>query len=593
MTMRLPSIRHIALIVFLTFLSMNALAAVDSHYVTANGGQEPRDGTSWANAFSQADFENGVNWDSDVDDDDKIGPGDTVYFRGDFTASRINVFGSGISGYPITLDGYQEGSYDAINRHPSPDNLAKISTPNYGMKIAGKRYITVQDFEFDGNNGAMLDGIVVYNYLDNLASSVTIRDCYFHHLGQRGVLTGRSSDAYEIANEHIVIGGAPGDGNEFYAVGKNTASYDVKMNFVRDWVVSYNKMHAPQSGSEFGNSGISWGDHRNEAINGLVEYNYVCCHNSVLKAEDGIGGKGGNNIIIRYNHVLNHHSAGEGTGIQACWGDSRNMYVYGNLIENNEWGVWVTSGSREFNKNGIPCENIYIWGNIISDTKTGDGIRVGGWDGEDLHNNIYIYNNVIARNAINPINRYNGKTSTYTGISVVRTTRNVNIVNNILYDNRPNAESEIRSQIYVQAGLEAEVKISDNIYYHGSGTPTVYFDSKYKSADSVGSANIVGDPQFTKREAGIYTISKDSHAYASGKSLGGMVGFVAINGRVHEMFWSDSLDPVEMDWTGIIPKIKKATMGSDGNAWSMGAYATAGAISPPRILNISVQAPEN
>ena len=74
----------------------------EAHYATYHGAGN-RDGSTPENAFSLYDLNSGENWSEHSLNDNRIGPGDTVYLSGTFYGS-IEVQGSGEEKYPITFD---------------------------------------------------------------------------------------------------------------------------------------------------------------------------------------------------------------------------------------------------------------------------------------------------------------------------------------------------------------------------------------------------------------------------------------------------------------------------------------------------------
>jgi hypothetical protein len=78
--------------------------ATETFYLTATGAGT-KSGTSLANAMSPTEFNNGANWDTDDQDDDKIGPNDDVEVYDDHGVIRaqLTIQKSGLSGKPITI----------------------------------------------------------------------------------------------------------------------------------------------------------------------------------------------------------------------------------------------------------------------------------------------------------------------------------------------------------------------------------------------------------------------------------------------------------------------------------------------------------
>ncbi len=130
------------LILAILLIALPCWAAVDEHFVTLNGAGS-FSGADWANAFSLAGFNNAANWDTDVADDNKIGPGDTVYFDGDVggvTYTQLKPAGSGSAGNLIYI---RPGSYHA-SFSAGHDGLVTITdSASAGIYINSKSYIEV------------------------------------------------------------------------------------------------------------------------------------------------------------------------------------------------------------------------------------------------------------------------------------------------------------------------------------------------------------------------------------------------------------------------------------------------------------------
>lgn len=96
-----------SLLLFLLLPVMGWGALTDIHHVTFTG-RGLRDGSSFENAFSFGQIYESTVWDTDEDDDNKIGQGDTVYFHdddGDFIGHFL-IRTAGSSGKPIIFTNY-------------------------------------------------------------------------------------------------------------------------------------------------------------------------------------------------------------------------------------------------------------------------------------------------------------------------------------------------------------------------------------------------------------------------------------------------------------------------------------------------------
>ena len=81
----------------------------ETFYVCHGGDGSQPETDACATAYDAADFSTVGNWDTDDQDDGKIGPNDIVYFKddgGDIRGEQLNIKQSGLSGLPITIDEY-------------------------------------------------------------------------------------------------------------------------------------------------------------------------------------------------------------------------------------------------------------------------------------------------------------------------------------------------------------------------------------------------------------------------------------------------------------------------------------------------------
>ena len=149
-------------------------AAVDTHYVT-QAGAGGYTGVDLSNAFRVSDFNNAAKWDTDVADDNLIGPGDTVYFSGTITTA-VTPKGSGTTGNEITFDGYAAGDCDPINALCSSSAILQG-----GILITdGIDYQTIQDFRISPSTGTN-PGIAITDYpVQLLSEGITVQRNYVY-----------------------------------------------------------------------------------------------------------------------------------------------------------------------------------------------------------------------------------------------------------------------------------------------------------------------------------------------------------------------------------------------------------------------------
>lgn len=141
---------------FLFSLVCVGLVRGENLYVTQSGSGS-QNGTSYANAWSAANFNTSGNWGGGAG---KISPDDTVFLDGTFT-TKLTILGSGTSGHRITLASY------------APGTKAKV----VGISSAGYDDIAIINLEFTQYSSAN-------NYicirLDSGCDRWLIEDNHFH-----------------------------------------------------------------------------------------------------------------------------------------------------------------------------------------------------------------------------------------------------------------------------------------------------------------------------------------------------------------------------------------------------------------------------
>lgn len=176
--------------------------AYETFYLCIGGdGSAPKDGTC-AHAWAVADFNNSANWtSSDAQDDNKLGPGDTIILMHDggkivgAGTATLTIQRSGLSGKPITIQG---------------DGLAVVSgeggTPTVGERKAiyalSKDYITINDLE------------ICYGFRHTMNAYAcdywNVKNCEVHHCtadGTTAMLLGATGHDWtiEYCNYHDVV----------------------------------------------------------------------------------------------------------------------------------------------------------------------------------------------------------------------------------------------------------------------------------------------------------------------------------------------------------------------------------------------------
>jgi hypothetical protein len=542
-------------------------AAAETYFVGQNA-KGSGDGTSISNLMSVSTH-NSYSFE----------PGDTINLIGTIK-STIKPPSSGAKGQYITYDGLYSGNASTPWNGLAVLNGGNEEKSNFaGIKIVAKSYLIVQDLEIC----YFREGIMIYGINSVGSDNIIIRRNFIHNIGSRGVVCMPSS-TYKSRNTNITIGGSKQDGNELKNIGMGTDGYDINFGAVDGGIASYNHCWANGgndgvwgTSDDRGISGISWGFN---PTNLLIEHNKVHAHNDNYysgpeynlkgKGEHGIGGKGGTNVVVRYNHVFDH-LIGQGQAV-VMYGNWSNYRVYGNKIENNLLGIYTNDSSvcKEDVPEGMCDDGVnpgpgYIYSNVIVKTKTYSGILVGdpycftdSSRSPDKITSLYIYNNTIAYCATDPA------ASTETGIHLRARYGKIYIKNNILYKNRPNSSDNV--QVWV--GDASDVTMDYNHYYWPNTLSKTRWDGKiYNSIElpNQESSGTEGDPGLIDPENHNFKIQGDSLCVDSAADLGDMydIGLSTIT-----------------NWEDNPPDVKNLTH-SEFNEWDKGAYVFKSHLSAP------------
>ena len=539
-------------------LSSLAYAGSNTYYVTQNGNGA-KNGQSLGNAWSASDFNNSANW-SATDNSNKIDPGDTVYFSGTIT-TRLTPKGSGSAGNTIVLDGYQAGDCDPIDSVCSSSVL--LSGSSAGMTIINNDYLTVQDFRMTG--GPNSNALILINSPSSsstTADHVTIRRNYLYD-ANLGLLNSTRSSSY-TGSDYLTI-----ENNKMVGYGKAAnSSQGVNFYYNKNLVVRKNYLSGgPNPDASRCDSDNVIEVHSNNYA--LFEYNDI----SYAYQQAGIAIKepdpASQNIIFRFNKVhhnsiYTHYTDGESFGI-AVAAHSNHIYIYGNYVySNGNFGISAMRGTSY----------VYIWSNIVVNngwagiytwTDSSGGINWGS------NNNVYIYNNTIVNNATQ-----RSETNS-TGIAFTESSGSNRVVkNNILYNNRVNESTY--NQIYVASGSTSGVTLDSNTYYYPGQTPTVYYNSGYRTIPSLQNsynqegtspAGKVANPGFTDPSNNNYTLNGDN--IGNGVDLSQCID-VSVQGQNYHICIDDALDPNATNWRATLPIVRTVKQGANG-AWERGAYA--------------------
>ena len=537
-----------------------ALAAAENHYVTQNGAGQ-KNGSSSANSWSVTDFNNAVNWNSAVNvDDNKIGPGDKVYFSGTIT-SRVLLKYSGSSGNPIIFDGYEAGDCDPLN-----DQMYAATSLTGGMeKIGGESYITVQDFEISGGSS----NIPLVNMYDtsNLGySHVIFRRNYVHDAYGTMAYWGSSSNTNKAS--YVTV-----QHNKMIGYGRSSdAVQGLNLARVNDVILSNNILAGTGSSKSTSDNVIEVHNLNRLLIESNDIYGAYKQAGIAIKEND----PGVHDVIVRFNKMHDNGDSVEGRAMFIGYPASDHVYVYGNNIySNRNRGIDVTDGMNY----------LYIWSNLIRDHPA-VGITTYYRTAAGAH--LFIYNNTFTRNGTSVIGSDYPHSRTGLYLGDFRAT-DVNAKNNLFYNNRPNATTY--SQVGIINGLT--VNLEHNTYFYTGKTPTVYLygdgaktiptlQSSYGLEDDL-PAGEVADPGFTDFINGAdnaYGTADDNYRLdgtnVNDGASQGQCFDVPIQGQSYHICTSDALDPRYTDWSKSPPTVVTANQNEHGSGWERGAYVYTG-----------------
>ena len=485
--------------------------------------------------------------------------GQTFSFSGTIT-SEIEINISGTSGYPVVLDGYEAGSYDASSEGTEAalvtrgfNGTNRTITGRYGIAMGNTKqsYITIRDFRFTECNTAILLGNATIGYAAP-AEWINIENCYFFELPSVGI------DAYYASN--ITIGGASAKANYFFNV---ATVYDFLNSFEKvigvsghDWVVSYNKFYATVGNGALCDPVAAAGWH---SYDGLIEYNsFLNVH-----SENAIDLKNGtHDVIVRKNIFSGHDNIGGSLGTIHLNDASYNAVIYANLFTNNEHpAIDATRDSHDH----------YIFSNVF-DTLNNRAIQIyRSFDATVNPDDFYIYGNTI----------YQGTGDNMWGLYLTNAANNESyqVKNNIIMNNEYGFG---REQVRTDSTVDG-ADFAYNHYYYDGSTPLFYDTTtrtfaQWQTAgfDAVGSAETdpdlnsdlepnVGSPVLATgtvlSSAGLPTITIQGNDYGPSEA-----------GDYH-FGYDVALDPDATDWTTTPPTVGLNDRDTEGGAtWNKGAY---------------------
>ncbi len=500
--------------------------------------------------------------------------GDIFYFSGTFT-TRIDIEGiHGTLGHPVVLDGYQDGDCYPIDAVCTSSALLKQGM-RVGNRAHGPDYITIQDFRMtkDEDTSSCLEIYPLYqsstdsgsidhitirrNYVYQTKGTMfyfrqgnygTVEDNKFTNFGQDGTDATQGIDLAAL-DDFVFQGNVAGHDEENFPSGCISANI-IEIHSTKRAILQYNDIYGAPN------------------------------QDGIVPKEDDDN----SDIIIRFNKI--HDNLGNakangaehaGKGIQSLNNKGHknsNLYIYGNYIYHNQWyGILV----------GPSSDGIYIWSNIITDQGR-DGIVSSYWDtgGGFTPANIFIYNNIIARNGVL------GETDKTRGGIILSSGNDINVQNNVLWNNRPGGEGSRYYQVYssvIPSALEHDTYYHSSsatpVYYDGASRTLAYMQDTYGFEDDVPSGAVADygfkDPDGADNTYG--TVDDDYRLDGSNIDDGADLGQcfdVFIQGQDYNICTSDALDP-STDWTRFpSPQTIRVADQNNYGDWERGAYAYTG-----------------
>lgn len=566
------------LIFVFSFLPLQLYAAANTYYVTQNG-KGARSGASIENAMAVSDFNalSGTGY-----------AGDTFYFSGSFTTRIVISSIEGTSGNPLTLDGYEAGDCDPINSVCTSSAVLQHGI-DIGNGRAGPDHINIQDFRMTLQSGtAPCFSIYTYqggNDDQKHSDYLTIRRNYIHETN--------GTMFYYYQGRYSTV-----QNNKFTHFGQNGTNATQGINLVNldDFILKENEIGHDESSYPSGCISAEMIE-LHGCYRVLIESNdiYGAPNQSGIRPKENGRGQM-EDIVIRYNKI--HDNIGNSTapgaeragkGVYALTRDNQsisNIYIYGNLIYNNTVANVMA---------GTGVDGFYVWSNILIGSGR-NGVVVYTKTGQTAPANVYVYNNTIARNGTL------GETDNDRCGFTATAGTNINVRNNIFWNNRPKGEGSKYNQIYSSITLSS---LEHNTLYHSLSNPNYYYDGAFRTLDGilgaynfekVAPAGVIEDSGFKDPDGADNTHNTADDDYTlNGRYINNGADLsqcfdVSIQGKNHHMCYDDALDPNATNWK-TTPPIVRTTKQGDHGAWERGAYVYSTGIrststSPPSGLKI-------
>ena len=525
----------------------------ETHYVTQYGAGT-QDGRSLANAWSVANFNNVANWSVNNSVDNRIGPGDVVYFSGTITSTVIPA-GNGIigTGNRITIDGYEAGACNHMSGADS--NGALIAVPGtYGIRLESRKYIDIQDFRVNNCSSGIYSSV---SSSSQTPENITIRRVSLSDNANGVYLT--SSIAAGTGGKYIIIEDCEVKDT---AVGDTSSSKaGLRLANHEDLIIRRNHIwNSPEVPLVInGQDGMMVFQSRRV----LIEYNRVHHMSEDCVDFKNDAGTEHGDVVIRFNHF----SDARQSGVTVQHETGSNAYIYANKFVGN-FEYYPVLVQRGF-------DTVYIWSNILVNSQRAG---IAAFDQDNLRpiDLIYAYNNTI-------VDMGNSSTSVYhAGVRFDNLVSYGEIKNNILVRNN---YAQYDTQISAEwTGRQAE---SDyNLFYlDGVDAPKVRWagttytlthpvsGTSYHTATGNDEHSSVGAPSFVDQdEYDLRLTAGSTLAIGTGATLTPPATWdvPTVQGEtISGVSLATGLDPDNTDWTTTPPTVNVLTR---TGAWDLGAY---------------------
>ena len=507
--------------------------------------------------------------------------GDTVYFSGTITGYVVPPV-SGSAGNYITLDGYAAGDCDPLNSECTDSALFDTSdeTSYWAINITNKDYIIIQDFRVkDSGSGFLVRGAATGT---GESDYIQIKRNFFENIYNTAIDVTRYYTNQNGSN-YVTVGGSLADGNLVH-----NAGYTVNFGARDPWctelqnsnnaVFSWNKIYCDGTSGTYASNGLEVGTGGNI----LIEHNEI--YGMKYESAMGLKEQGVTHCVIRFNKFhTNENRAYAASGLSIGGNEdsesttARYIYVYGNNIYGNAYGIKIYRGVHDIN----------IWSNLIYDS-LGFGISIfnsglGGVDGNQY--NIHLFNNVVANNGTTAPG--DDRRDTGLDISNVITSNGAIVKNSVFYNNRAGTADGRYHQVNVDSNMAERVSLEHNRYFFTGQTDPVSWEHVIKTLAQMQSlgheddspAGTEGDPGFTDGPNDDYTLAEGSACIEKGVNLKDEYSFepFTITGgdgtayEINDSIFEEGLDPATTDWSTTPPTVNTVKRAVSGN-WDQGAY---------------------